>query len=31
MENTKISESIKYIGANDEELKIFENQYDEAI
>ena len=28
MESTKISESIKYIGANDEELKIFENQYD---
>lgn len=28
MESTKISESIKYIGANDEELKVFENQYD---
>lgn len=28
MENTKISESIKYIGANDDELKVFENQYD---
>lgn len=28
MESTKISESIKYIGANDDELKVFENQYD---
>lgn len=28
MESTKISEKIKYIGANDKELKIFENQYD---
>ena len=27
MESTKISETIKYIGANDKELKIFENQY----
>lgn len=28
MKNIEISKSIKYIGANDNELKIFENQYD---
>ena len=28
MKQTQISESIKYIGANDNDLKIFENQYD---
>ena len=28
MKQTEISDSIKYIGANDIELKVFENQYD---
>ena len=27
MKNIEISDSIRYIGANDDELKIFENQY----
>ena len=28
MKNIEISDSIRYIGANDDELKVFENQYD---